>query len=729
MRSSLGLVLTAVLAATWAADAQADVVAQRVDRFGDGETIVRYAQLHEGIPVIGRGRLERYSALGARLVQRDQLGTDLPSTKPTLTAADAAKIAHTNDAHLVIWPTLDRGLRLAYAAVPASILAPMRVIVDAQTGEILEARDMRVFADARVYETNPTKSPTLTKKTLALDPSGGFLTNPFVEAHNCIDKKSVKSLDVGVAIDVHVCDIDQSAKENADGDFLFDPVDDGTAASKSDKFSEVAIYYHASKAYAFFRGLQGDPDAQVVADKPLRGISNLQLPQGLLQGKLTTAANPDLPLDPFQNAFFAPAAGGLGAIFAQLYGFDAGALWFGQGPKRDYSYDGDVVYHEFTHAVVDDTLKLVAWHADKYGAIDAPGAMNEGLADFFSCAITGDPDVGEYASADLGISTGPIRTLNNQDSCANLIGEVHADSTAFSGGLWEARSALPEADRTTFDKTLYKAMRQNADHGDVGFEDLIKLFIEALDADLPAGSTALKTAMTRRRLLVDGQGCDRIIDYGKDGVSASDKRLGFAAPGKQSIAIKSIAPGVMQIKVEIPDDATQIHVTFAEGRASSQPNPLGGNSKPFTPTLLVKVGAPITWDPKSQNGHDADIRKAIENDDITVDLPTERNGTSAYVQIASTGDSDGAYNDVMIEFKAADGSTVKPKTEDPGPNTPVTQPTTQTQIIDDGCGISPRRGAFGERGGLTRDAGAVLLGLAAAAAVGRRRRKLVRAAK
>ena len=68
---------------------------------------------------------------------------------------------------------------------------------------------------------------------------------------------------------------------------------------------------------------------------------------------------------------------------------------------RDYSYDGDVIYHEFTHGVVDDTIKLQSFHVDRYGVIDAPGAMNEGLADYFSSALAGDPDVGEYASGDI----------------------------------------------------------------------------------------------------------------------------------------------------------------------------------------------------------------------------------------------------------------------------------------------------------------------------------------
>ncbi|MFO0734505.1 MAG: hypothetical protein U0270_01435 [Labilithrix sp.] len=711
MRSSLGLA-AALLATAWAADARADLVAQRVDRFGDGETVVRYAQLPEGIPVIGRGSVERYSTIGRRLLQRPDLATDLPSTKPTLTPADAAKIAHASpsDAHLVIWPTLDQGSRLAYAVVPRVLpfAGAPRIIVDAQTGEILEARDTRVFATARVFESNPTKTPKTTTKELALEPSGGFLTNPFIEAHNCIDNKSVKSLDVGIAIDVHVCDIDQVAKADKQGNFLYDPIDDQTAASRSDEFSEVAIYYHASKAYAFFRDLQGDPDAQVVVDKPLRTIANLQLPKGLLQGNIAQAGNPDLPLEPFQNAFFAPGAGGLGGVFAQLYGFDAGALWFGQGPKRDYAYDGDVVYHEFTHAVVDDTLKLVVWHVDKYGAIDAPGAMNEGLADYFSSAITGEPDVGEYASTDLGATTGVIRTLDNQDSCANLAGEVHADSTPFSGGLWEARASLAAADRAKFDKALYKAMRQNAGHGDVGFEDLIGLFLEVLDTDLPKGATALQAAMTKRRLLVDGKGCDRVIEYGTDPVASSQKRLGFAAPGTNSVKIKSIAPGIIQIKANIPDDATQIHVSFLQAQGAGAANPLGGNAKPFAPTVLVKIGAPILWDPKSQNGHDAPLRKAAQDSEVTLDLPSERNGDAAYVQIASTGEADGAYNDVTIEFKTADGTTVKPKTNNPAAENPAggagTTPATQTVTTEEGCGISRRHDTFGT--------GSLLLGLA-----------------
>ena len=147
--------------------------------------------------------------------------------------------------------------------------------------------------------------------------------------------------------------------------------------SKKDEFSEVSIYYHTAKAYKFFRDLQGDPNAQIVVDKPLKVVSNLQIPAGASSGNFAAAGDPEKPLEPFQNAFFSPAGGGLGQLFQQLYGFDKGALWFGQGPTRDYAYDGDVVYHELGHAVVDNSLKLGAWHIDQRGAIRSRGGTRQ----------------------------------------------------------------------------------------------------------------------------------------------------------------------------------------------------------------------------------------------------------------------------------------------------------------------------------------------------------------
>jgi len=701
------------------------LVTNGVDRFGDGETIIRYAQTHHGLPVIGRGASVRLSAAGQPLATVLDLERDLPAhVAASVTPADAAKIgsasttfrASAGDAHLVVWPTLDRGARLAYAVlprVPAGVPSRPRVIVDAETREVLEVRDLVTFAKANMFTSNPTKSPTPDLFDLALLPVGETLSNPFLEASNCVDNKAVKSVNMfGFALTVHVCDLVQLATADAEGNFVYEPSDvPGSAAAAEDPFSEVSIYYHASKAYSFFRTLQGDPEAQVVVDKPLRVVANLRLPAGMMSGDLQKAANPDLPLEPFQNAFFSPADGGLGGLFQQLYGFDSGALWFGQGPMRDYAYDGDVVYHELVHAVVDATLKLGAWHLDARGAIDAPGAMNEGLADYFSSAITEDPDVGEYAAVDMGAAEGSvIRTLANQDACPTAVtGEVHYDSTLFSGALWQARMELPESDRMKFDAALYKAMRMNPGRGDLGFDDLANLFLATLSADLPAGKAALEKSMTERGVLPS---CERILSFEKAPIVSPDKRIGFTAPGKQTINVRGTAPGIIQVRAALPPGTTSVKVSFTARSGGGGQSPLGGNAEPFAPVVLAKLGAPITWDPKSKTGHDADLREeaasASGSTSATFEIPEGTTADAIYVQIASTGDSNGSYDDVALSF-AVEG---EPGEGEP----PVTSPGAGTKTItESGCSASPPRTT-------STAVLPVLVAGAVAAAVRRRRR-------
>lgn len=675
----------------------ASLVTSGVDRFGDGDTVVRYEQSHLGLPVIGRGAAVRLSGSGEPITTVVDLEENLPSTAvPTVTPADAASVASgrfavgasPSDAHLVVWPTLDREARLAYAVlprVPASLATAPRAIIDAQTGEVLEVRDMVVFAKANMYPFNPAKTPATMSEDLSLKPTGTTLTNPFLESSNCIDKKTVKAVNMfGFDLTVHVCDLVQVATANSNGDFNYEPQDKpGSPEARKDPFSEVSIYYHASKAYSFFRTLQQDEEAQVVVDKPLRLVANLQMPPGITSGNIEAAANPDTPLDPFQNAFFSPKDGGLGAVFQQLYGFESGALWFGQGPKRDYAYDGDVVYHEFGHAVVDATLKLGAWHVDAHGAIDAPGAMNEGLADYFSSAITGDPDVGEYAALDLGGGDKVIRTLANKDRCSGVIGEVHADSTLFSGALWQARQSLGEADRSKFDAGLYKAMRTNPGRGDLGFEDLANMFIATLKVELPVGATALEAAMKDRGVLPT---CDRILTFESAPITSADKRIGFIAPGRQSVSVKGVAPGIIQVRASLPPNTASVAVSF-NARSGGGQGPIGGNAKPFAPLVLAKFGAPITWDPKS--GHNADAKAAAAaasgSTTATIAIPEGTTADTIYVQIASTGDSDGAYDRVSLAFSSREAT--EPGSDEAPPSEAGSKPPAATTTTVEGCAM------------------------------------------
>ncbi|MEA2746095.1 MAG: hypothetical protein QOI41_238 [Myxococcales bacterium] len=706
---------------------RASLVATDTHRFGDGEVIVRFEQTHGGLPVIGRGAAVRLTSRGDEILTAIDLEEDLPSTiaslTPTAAASIAARIATgdvaASDAHLVVWPLASGGARLAYAVlprIPEGIPMSPRIIVDAQTGKVIEARDMLRFAQASVYRFNPTKTPTIETLDLALTPvtpagaDPAYLDNAFLFSSNCVDRKSVRDLNVqGFSAKVHVCDVAQLATANAEGNYVYTPSDTaGAMTSRSDEFSEVSMYYHTAKAYDFFRQLQGVPDAQVVVDKPLRVVANLQIPAGIGAGNLALAADPNTPLDTFQNAFFSPAGGGLGAIFQQLYGFKTGGLWFGQGPQRDYAYDGDVVYHEFTHAVVDHTLKLEAWHIDARGAIDAPGAMNEGLADYFSSAITGDPDVGEYASKDISQNSGVIRTLANQDKCpTQIIGEVHFDSTLFSGALWQARASLPEGDRNKFDAALYKAMRTNPGRGDLGYDDLGKLFLATLGTDLPAGATALDTAFASRGILPS---CERIVDPKNGKVTAIDPVIGgFAAPGLQSLPTAGkLAPGILQVHGTVAATDAKVTVTIST-KPAGPANPLGGGGTPFAPVALVKYGKAITWT-KASGGFTHDASKAIEltsgtKPEATFDIPAGT--TDLYVQIANKGDTDGAYDNVTLAFAAA---AVDPAaTPDPPAATPTDAPKTTESTTGCGCSTPGQRDsipALGLFAGLALIAGA-----------------------
>lgn len=675
--------------------ASADLTKTHVDRFRDGESITHFEQTHRGIPVIGRGATVRTGAGGRVIARREALAKDLPSSiVPTVTAANAATIAsnatrfrpRANDAHLVVWPTRDRGARLAWAVVPRT--APglpyaVRVIVDAQTGEVIEARNAVVFAgQVRSYEFNPQKTPAVGNFPLALVPTGETLSHPFLEASNCIDRKSVKDVNMfGFDMKLHVCDLEQVAKADANGDFLYEPTDDpGSLDAKKDAFSEASIYYHTAKAYQFFRDLQGDPEAQIVVDKPLKVIANLQVPAGITSGNLQKASDPELPLETFQNAFFSPAGGGLGQLFQQLYGFDSGALWFGQGPMRDYAYDGDVVYHEFGHAVVDHSLRLGAWTVDPWGALDAPGAMNEAVSDYFSSAITGDPNVGEYASQDFSGGASVIRTLANEDKCPTaIIGQVHYDSTLFSGALWSARQTLPEGERTKFDAALYKAMRTNPNEPDLGYSDLGNLFLATLKTDLPAGATALEKSLGDRGIL---PACSRVHAWADKPITSPEKGFGFAAPGLTTVGMSKIAPGILQVSATIPKGATTVTVTFSAREGGGNPTDiLGGSSTPFAPVVLAKWGKAITWTPREKTPHDAEASVKAEGTSsrtAVIDIPIAEDGTSpesVFLQIANTGESDGSYDNLSLAFDpvAAPGDDTAPPADPNAGNAQTTE--------------------------------------------------------
>jgi MYXO-CTERM domain-containing protein len=373
-------------------------------------------------------------------------------------------------------------------------------------------------------------------------------------------------------------------------------------------------------------------------------------------------------------------------------------MWFGQGPKADYSYDGDVVYHEFGHAVVDHTLKLVGnYHADEQGLVSSPGAMNEGLADYFAAAITGGSAMGEYAATDLAPGLKSIRDLANTETCpANLSGEVHADSKFWTGGLWKVRETLAAADQDKMDQAVFDVMAASPG-GDLGFEDLTKLIITSVKSGVsPAAADALTKEMTDRGALPT---CDRVIEYKDKPINSGSVDLGgiFWAPGKQDSAIAgaSYAPGVIQFKVPIPA-ATELSVSFSEIKTGGGGTSIFGGGNPFAPSVLVRFGDdPIkfAYSPAFDATADLTAEAPVAGGKGVATVQVPAGATNAYVMIVNTGDQSGGYRNVNFAFSG------QPPAPDAGPVDAGADagppPNSAKPGDDEGCGCRTAGGPGG----------------------------------
>ncbi|GEM_PF-6283745 len=137
------------------------------------------------------------------------------------------------------------------------------------------------------------------------------------------------------------------------------------------------------------------------------------------------------------NIFFTPAGGGCNAT----------------------SLLSDVVYHEYTHAVV-DKIYVPSMSSGQ------PGAMNEGFADYFAATLNNNPCLAEEWTA----TTPCLRNLNNTDKKPTSFTEVHADSTPFSGAMWDLRIRVGN---TKADNLIIRAMKVQSQTFNSFLDDLL----------------------------------------------------------------------------------------------------------------------------------------------------------------------------------------------------------------------------------------------------------------
>ena len=519
-------------------------------------TVLRYRQKIGGVPVLGGEVALRFDADGVlRLVNSgltpfDRIDDSVPAIGSAAALAQVLELPNVVAAldpdavwvGLVYFPAGDEA-RLAWqvetGAVPA-LLANWVTWVDAHTGEVLAKRN-RIDFDrlANVFLENPVTTPAITQVTLtdlpaATDPY--YLTSELILARNCIDQHALSPITFGgTTFNVHTCSEVQVAAGDASGDFLYT---DNTDTAPEDFFAEPAMFYHATRVYDFFQSL----GFVRLREVPLACSVNFRIPVDMGSIDLANMTNPNGTLYPFDNAFFLPA-GGMAGIFPR----DTDSIVFGQGTHGDFSYDGDIVYHEFTHAVIDSSIALQAATFDDQGLDIGPGALNEGYADTFAMFMTGDPGMGDYGGRDLTPS-GLIRNLENDNRCPeDMIGEVHEDSLPWASAAWEIYAV--NGDPVV--QPYYDAMMSLVSVSD--FAAAVSSTLAELNAALGASVEAAARAEFERRNIVN---CLRVIESG----AAAFPQL--AGEGTGSVTLRPYVPGYAMFHISVPAGQTQIWAVF-----------------------------------------------------------------------------------------------------------------------------------------------------------------------
>ncbi len=414
-----------------------------------GRTAVHWQQLHGGLPVVGAEVVVRVSPAGRVVMVGSSARAGLRApVVPTLDPADALTIARgavfgalpgAARGQLAVLPTAGGG-RLAYRVLVETAHPPAlwQVTLDAHDGAVLDASDLRLFAEGNAYEHNPANSDVIAVTLTDLEGDEASMIGAYAQVRTTVfegDTATTAFL----------------AEADPDGDFFYEPEEPAV----DDAFAEVHTYHHVTTLSRYFEDVHGH-----AFDGPALVTTNFRYADD----------------GTFNNAYFTNNLTG-----------DT-LLVFGQG-SIDFAYDADVVAHEFGHSVIQSVTQMLfdgLMTYDEYGWNIAPGALHEGMADYWSASYHGDPVMGEYMA-----SLGATRDLENDHACpSHVIGEPHEDGKIVGGMAWAIREILG---RETADAVFYGAMGQLTptpsfqDYGDAVAQAVEELVADGeLDEDTAA---------------------------------------------------------------------------------------------------------------------------------------------------------------------------------------------------------------------------------------------------
>jgi hypothetical protein len=528
---------------------RAELVALRskqVLRWGGG-TFVQLEQTWNGLPVHGARIAAAYTPDGAL---RRLVGAPMSAAPPRTTPGIAAEQARTWAEEYAavfkgegsMWPSRSAlGVLARKGQAPALVwvvdvstsepVGAWRVFVDAGDGEILGEQQQLFTAQGQVYGSNPLASEL---EEVTLPGVTSSLRNDYAWTSSCVDFDDQS----------WTCNEKRSwATPDSLGDFIFDP----DPSSVEDPFAEVQMFWHLDRVARWFEDEFGFRTNFGVAGRAIEGIVNFQL----------------------QNAFFGDADGD-----------GVPEVAFGQGGGVDYAYDADVVYHEFGHAVFGAVVDSGNGRWDEIGRLVAPSGLNEGSADFFSLAITGDPELGEYAGTAGFGNNDAIRNLDADRRCPDdIYGESHVD-----GELWGALGWNLIEDPTIGPDVAAQAVfgALNLWDDEVTFGAAGEALMEATDDLLDAGYIT-EAVHARMHEIIEDAGfadCGRVIRL-DDGARPRQATFGANFQGN----VRGF-PMPNQYSLDAPEGTTSITFRIEDWLTSNAG--LGYR-------LLVRRGAPIPF--------------------------------------------------------------------------------------------------------------------------------------
>jgi len=455
-------------------------------------------------------------------------------------------------------------------------------VAEETTPEVIEEVTPPFSPQAKIYRVDPITTPNLEQVELEhLTSTDHTLVGAYARVRSCtpdLARGKKIPLDLGgFQIDVVSCVPESKALPGDDGTYLA-IAPPATPAADDGRFAEVMMYHHMQVIHDYYKDVHGLTDR----DSPLDAITNVQ-------------ANVCGDWAMIANAAFIPD-GGLDQLGFDLdLDINGDSIIFSGTSKRNFSYDGVVIYHEYTHAMLGAT-RLNAAFVDDQGINNLPGALNESYADYFAGTITNQSAIGNYALNDLegisicGFSLGAGgdagRDMEVDKTCPNdLTAQVHADSEIFSSALWEIRKQLGQTDA---DRVILSSVLTLTNTSD--FTLAAAATIDAADELLGAAAAAKVEKAFMDRGLID---CQRVLPVGRVG----QRGLPVTLESKDAFSpnpFPGYAPGYLQYSFVVPEGTATI--TLAINAAGGGGGPLGGGGDGPILTAVFKPGsAPVRY--------------------------------------------------------------------------------------------------------------------------------------